>query len=207
MQSQPISPKSAPKSKASSGPVAPRASTQARTAVRKVAARKTLKRKAPAQESLRVSWFRPCRHLSAFNNLFTIRPYPFLQASTEGTSSGAEETSQGDSSSGNSERSTTQSQTASPAPASKKRSITEPPAPQAPSRSGSRTKRRCVKRARQNPRASSSSQEVSNVIIFLVILHAFPSSCVDRLITSSCRPKKPLAETLRRYRCRPPLWT
>ncbi|KAK1628573.1 hypothetical protein QYE76_002888 [Lolium multiflorum] len=52
MESQPISPKSAPKSKASSGPVAPRASIQARKAVRKVAARKTLKRKAPAQESL-----------------------------------------------------------------------------------------------------------------------------------------------------------
>ncbi|KAK1686358.1 hypothetical protein QYE76_047206 [Lolium multiflorum] len=55
MQSQPISPKSAPKSKASSGPVAPRASTQARTAVRKVAVRKTLKRKAPAQESLQTN--------------------------------------------------------------------------------------------------------------------------------------------------------
>ncbi|KAK1693775.1 hypothetical protein QYE76_010472 [Lolium multiflorum] len=40
MQSQPISPKSAPKSKASSGPVAPRASIQARKAVRKVAAKK-----------------------------------------------------------------------------------------------------------------------------------------------------------------------
>ncbi|KAK1697890.1 hypothetical protein QYE76_014587 [Lolium multiflorum] len=150
MQSQPISPKSAPKSKASSGPVAPRASTQARTAVRKVAARKTLKRKAPAQESPRTS--------------------------TEETSSGAEESSQGDSSSGNSERSTTQSQTASPAPASKKRSIPEPPAPQAPTRSGSRTKRRCVKRARKNPRASPSSQEVSNVIISLVTLHANPLS-------------------------------
>ncbi|KAK1601132.1 hypothetical protein QYE76_007893 [Lolium multiflorum] len=49
MQGQPISPKSAPKSKASSGPAAPRVSTQARKAVRKVAARKTLKRKAPIQ--------------------------------------------------------------------------------------------------------------------------------------------------------------
>lgn len=66
MQGQPISPKSASKSKASSGLVAPRALTQARTAVRKVAVRKTLKRKAPAQESLRVSWFRPCRRLSVF---------------------------------------------------------------------------------------------------------------------------------------------
>ncbi|KAK1676987.1 hypothetical protein QYE76_037835 [Lolium multiflorum] len=46
----------------------------------------------------------------------------FFQGLHEETSSGAEETSQGDSSSGNSERSTTQSQTASPAPASKKRS-------------------------------------------------------------------------------------
>ncbi|KAK1647612.1 hypothetical protein QYE76_065417 [Lolium multiflorum] len=52
MQGQPISPKSASKNKASSGPVAPRASTQARKAVRKVAARKTLKRKAPVQDNL-----------------------------------------------------------------------------------------------------------------------------------------------------------
>ncbi|KAK1693003.1 hypothetical protein QYE76_009700 [Lolium multiflorum] len=52
MQGQPISPKSASKSKASSGLVAPRASSQARKAVRKVAARKTLKRKTPVQENL-----------------------------------------------------------------------------------------------------------------------------------------------------------
>jgi hypothetical protein len=168
MQGQPISQKSAPKSKAFLGPVAPRASTQARTAVRKVAARKTLKRKAPAHESLRVSRSRPCRRLSAFNHLLIVRSCSFLQPSTEGTSSGAEETSQGDSSSGNSEKSTTQSQMASPASASKKRSIPEPPAPQAPTKSGSRVKHRCVKRARENPRASPSSQEVSNVIISLV---------------------------------------
>ncbi|KAK1603164.1 hypothetical protein QYE76_018776 [Lolium multiflorum] len=52
MQGQPISPKSASKSKASSGPVAPRASSQVRKAVRKVAGRKTLKRKTPVQENL-----------------------------------------------------------------------------------------------------------------------------------------------------------
>ncbi|KAK1612143.1 hypothetical protein QYE76_035816 [Lolium multiflorum] len=96
------------------------------------------------------------------------------KTSTEETSSGGAESSQRDSSSGNSERSTTQSQTASPAPASKKRSIPEPPAPQAPTKSGSRMKRRCVKRARKNPRASPSSQEVSNVIISPVTLHANP---------------------------------
>ncbi|KAK1621309.1 hypothetical protein QYE76_026826 [Lolium multiflorum] len=55
MQGQPISPKSAPQSKASSGHVDPRASTQARKAVRKVAARKTLKRKAPIQERLHIN--------------------------------------------------------------------------------------------------------------------------------------------------------
>ncbi|KAK1650318.1 hypothetical protein QYE76_068123 [Lolium multiflorum] len=101
---------------------------------------------------------------------------PADQASTEGTSSGTEETSEGDSSSGNSERSTTHSQTASPAPAFEKRLITDPSASQAPARSGSRTKRRCVKRARKNPQASSSSQEVSNVIIFLIVLHVIPPS-------------------------------
>ncbi|KAK1601365.1 hypothetical protein QYE76_037619 [Lolium multiflorum] len=52
MQNQPILPKSAPKSGASSRPAAPRA--PARTAVRKVAARKTLRRQTsfPAQEIL-----------------------------------------------------------------------------------------------------------------------------------------------------------
>ncbi|KAK1606665.1 hypothetical protein QYE76_030338 [Lolium multiflorum] len=57
MQSQPVSPESASKSKISSGPAAPRASTKARTVVRKVAARKTLKRQhpIPAQESLHAS--------------------------------------------------------------------------------------------------------------------------------------------------------
>ncbi|KAK1604176.1 hypothetical protein QYE76_027849 [Lolium multiflorum] len=107
MQSQPISPKSAPKSKASSGPVAPRASIQARKAVRKVAARKTLKRQAPtpAQES--------------------------LHTSTEENPSEEAQSSRRDSSS-------------------------------APIRTGSRVKRRCVKRARKDPRASPSSQEVSH---------------------------------------------
>nr|XP_051197081.1 uncharacterized protein LOC127310442 [Lolium perenne] len=54
MQNQPIPPKSAPKSAASSGPTAPRASIKARKAVRKVSARKTLKRQSPipSQESL-----------------------------------------------------------------------------------------------------------------------------------------------------------
>ncbi|KAK1606025.1 hypothetical protein QYE76_029698 [Lolium multiflorum] len=57
MQSQPVSPKSASKSKVSSGPAAPRASIKARMAVRKVATRKTLKRQnpTPAQESLHAS--------------------------------------------------------------------------------------------------------------------------------------------------------
>ncbi|KAK1698819.1 hypothetical protein QYE76_015516 [Lolium multiflorum] len=136
MQSQPISPKSAPKSKASSGSVAPRASTQARTAVRKVAARKSPKRKAPAQES--------------------------LHASTEGNSSEGAQSSPRDSSSDDTERSTTQSQTDSPTSASRKRSTPEPAVLQAPIQTGSRLKRRCVTRARTGPQVTSPSQEVSN---------------------------------------------
>lgn len=136
MQSQPISPKSAPKSKASSGSVAPRALTQARTAVRKVAARKTPKRKAP----------------------------PFFQASTEGNSSEGAQSSPRDSSSDDTERSTTKSQTDSPTSASKKRSTPEPAVLQAPIQAGSRLKRRCVTRARTGPQVTSPSQEVSNVI-------------------------------------------
>ncbi|KAK1651618.1 hypothetical protein QYE76_069423 [Lolium multiflorum] len=86
MQSQPISPKSASKSKVSSGPAAPRASIKARKAVRKVAARKTLKRQTPAlaQES--------------------------LHASTEGNSSEETHSSRGNSSSGHSVKITMQSQ-------------------------------------------------------------------------------------------------
>ncbi|KAK1627828.1 hypothetical protein QYE76_002143 [Lolium multiflorum] len=132
MQGQPISPKSAPKSKASSGPVAPRASTQARKAVRKVAARKTLKRKAPIQEH--------------------------LHTSTEENSSEEAHSSQRDSSPGNSERSTTQSHTDSPASVSGKKSTPEPVAPQAPIQARSRVKRRCVKRI--NEISSGDDEEV-----------------------------------------------
>ncbi|KAK1648838.1 hypothetical protein QYE76_066643 [Lolium multiflorum] len=135
MQGQPISPKSASKSKASSGPVAPRASTQARKAVRKVAARKTLKRKAPVQEN--------------------------LQTSTEENSSEDAQSRQRDANPGNSERSTTQSQTDSPTSA-RQRSTPKPAATPAPIKTGSRVKRRCVKRARKGSQVSSPSQEVSN---------------------------------------------
>ncbi|KAK1602457.1 hypothetical protein QYE76_071985 [Lolium multiflorum] len=82
MQGQPISPKSASKSKASSGPIAPRASTQARKAVRKVAARKTLKRKAPVQENL---------HGCDLSSLLTFDPESIEPA----TSKAGEETSPG----------------------------------------------------------------------------------------------------------------
>ncbi|KAK1691784.1 hypothetical protein QYE76_008481 [Lolium multiflorum] len=141
MQSQPISPKSASKSKVSSGPAAPRAPIKARTAVRKVAARKTLKRRNPSpdQES--------------------------LHASTEDNSSEETQSSRGDSSSGNSGKITTQSQPDLPPSASRKRPVPEPVAPQAPIRAGQggqRTKSRCIKRARKEPQAPSSNQEASN---------------------------------------------
>ncbi|KAK1676970.1 hypothetical protein QYE76_037818 [Lolium multiflorum] len=112
MQSQPISPKSASKSKVSSGPAAPRAPTKARTAVRKVAARKTLKRRSPSpdQES--------------------------LHASTEDNSSEETQSSRGDSSSGNSGKITTQSQPDLPPSASRKRPVPEPVAPKLQSKRG-----------------------------------------------------------------------
>ncbi|KAK1695512.1 hypothetical protein QYE76_012209 [Lolium multiflorum] len=96
MQSQPISPKSAPKSGVSSRPAAPRASAKARTAVRKVAARKTLKRQtsSPAQE--------------------------ILHTSTEEISSEDTQSSRGDSSSGTSGQNTMPSQPDLPPSASKK---------------------------------------------------------------------------------------
>ncbi|KAK1626869.1 hypothetical protein QYE76_001184 [Lolium multiflorum] len=112
MQSQPISPKSASKSKVSSGPAAPRAPTKARTTVRKVAARKTLKRRSPSpnQES--------------------------LHASTEDNSSEETQSSRGDSSSGNSGKITTQSQPDLPPSASRKRPVPEPVAPKLQSKRG-----------------------------------------------------------------------
>ncbi|KAK1631224.1 hypothetical protein QYE76_005539 [Lolium multiflorum] len=61
---------------------------------------------------------------------------------------------------------------ASPARASRKGRSLPPPSPD---QIGVTHEAPCV-RARKNPRASSSSQEVSNVIIFLVILHANPLS-------------------------------
>ncbi|KAK1687227.1 hypothetical protein QYE76_048075 [Lolium multiflorum] len=141
MQSQPISPKSASKSRVSSGPAAPRASATARTAVRKVASRKTLKRQTPT-------------------------PAPEnLHASTEENSSEDTQSSRRDSSSGNSGKTTTQSQPDLPPSASKKRSAPEPAASQATHKAGQgglRTKSRCIKRARKAPQTSSSNQEISN---------------------------------------------
>ncbi|KAK1653475.1 hypothetical protein QYE76_071280 [Lolium multiflorum] len=151
MQGQPISPKSASKSRASSGPAAPRASIQARKAVRKVAARKTLKHQAPtpAQES--------------------------LHTSTEENPSEETQSSRRDSSSGDSGRTTTQSQTDLPSSASKKRSAPEPAASQAPIRTGLRMKSRCIKRARKEPRASSPSKETDDT----------PSGDVEEIVMSS----------------------
>jgi hypothetical protein len=54
MQNQPISPKSASKSQATSGSAAPRVPTKTRTAVRKVVAQKTSRRRSPSPESLHV---------------------------------------------------------------------------------------------------------------------------------------------------------
>ncbi|KAK1692128.1 hypothetical protein QYE76_008825 [Lolium multiflorum] len=93
MQSQPISPESASKSKVSSGPAAPRAPIKARTAVRKVAARNP----SPDQES--------------------------LHASTEDNSSEETQSSRGDSSSGNSGKIATQSQLDLPPSAPRKRPV------------------------------------------------------------------------------------
>ncbi|KAK1642378.1 hypothetical protein QYE76_060183 [Lolium multiflorum] len=138
MQNQPISQKSAPESKASSGPAAPRASIKARKAVRKVAARKTSKRQSPT-------------------------PTPeSSHTSTEENSSEGTQSSRRDSSSGNSGKTTTQSQPDLPPSASKKRSAPEPAAFQAPIKAGLRTQSRCVKRARKEPQASSPSQEATS---------------------------------------------
>ncbi|KAK1605955.1 hypothetical protein QYE76_029628 [Lolium multiflorum] len=138
MQSQPILPKSAPKSGASSRPAA---RAPARTAVRKVAARKTLKRQtsSPAQE--------------------------ILHTSTEEISSEDTQSSREDSSSGTSGENTTPSQPDLPPSASKKRSAPEPASSQASPKAGQgglRTKSRCIKRARKTPQTSSSDQELSN---------------------------------------------
>src|SRR3954471_8230557 len=54
MQNQPISPKSASKSRATSEPAAPRVPTRTRTAVKKLANRRILKRRSPSPENSHV---------------------------------------------------------------------------------------------------------------------------------------------------------
>src|SRR3954470_11186885 len=54
MQNQPISPKSASKSRATSEPAAPRVPTRTRTAVKKVVTRRILKRRSPSPENSHV---------------------------------------------------------------------------------------------------------------------------------------------------------
>ncbi|KAK1699082.1 hypothetical protein QYE76_015779 [Lolium multiflorum] len=139
MQSQPIVPKSASKSGVSSKPAAPRAS--ARTAVRKVAARKTLRHHTPS----------PAQEIP---NTSTE------EISSEDTQSGRE-----DSSSGTSRKNTAPSEPDLPPSASKKRSAPEPDSFQASpavGKGGHRMKSRCMKRARKTPQTSSSDQAFSN---------------------------------------------
>ncbi|KAK1670918.1 hypothetical protein QYE76_059077 [Lolium multiflorum] len=98
---------------------------------------------------------------SSFWNLLVF----LLQASTEENSSEETQSSRRDSSSGNSGKTTTQSQPDLPPSASKKRSAPEPAVSQTPIKAGQgslRTKSRCIKRARKEPQASSSNQEISN---------------------------------------------
>src|SRR3954464_4804171 len=54
MQNKPMSPKSASKNRAASGSAASRVPTKTRTGTRKVAARKTLRRRSPSPESSHV---------------------------------------------------------------------------------------------------------------------------------------------------------
>ncbi|KAK1621405.1 hypothetical protein QYE76_026922 [Lolium multiflorum] len=87
-----------------------------------------------------------------------------FQTSTEENSSEGTQSSRRDSSSGNSEK-TPQSQPDLPPSASKKRSAPEPADSQTPTKAGQgslRTKSRCIKRARKEPQASPSNQEISN---------------------------------------------
>ncbi|KAK1677548.1 hypothetical protein QYE76_038396 [Lolium multiflorum] len=97
--------------------------------------------------------------------LFCKSSPPLKKASTEDNSSEKTQSSRGDSSSGNSGKTTTQSQPDLPPSASKKRSVPEPAASQAPIKAGQgglRTKSLCIKRARKEPQAPSSNQEASN---------------------------------------------
>jgi hypothetical protein len=132
--------------------------------VRKVAVRKTLTRRAPAQASSQVS----CtifRSTALALPTFVRWSYLFFQTSTEENSSEGEQSSPRGSYPRGTERSTTQSQTDSPTSASRKRSTPEPAALQPSVHTRSRIKRRCVQRARTGPQASSPSQEVSKVTL------------------------------------------
>ncbi|KAK1641991.1 hypothetical protein QYE76_059796 [Lolium multiflorum] len=151
-------------------------------AVKKVATRKTSKRRNPSpdQES--------------------------SHASTEDNSSEETQSNRGDSSSGNSGKTITPSQPDLPPSASRKRSVPEPVAPQAPIREGQggqRTTSQCIKKARKDPQASSSNQKASNandtssggveeVLMSPANLDpAIPIGAVDKIAHLA----KPLAET------------
>ncbi|KAK1651147.1 hypothetical protein QYE76_068952 [Lolium multiflorum] len=167
MQSQQISPKSASQSRVSSGPAAPRTSANARTAVRKVAARKTLKRQnpTPAQEN--------------------------LHASTEENSSEETQSSRRDSSSGDSGKTTTQSQPDLPPSASKKRSASELAASQAPNKAGQGVYAQRADASRELT-DDTSSGEVEEILIPSTTLGlATSKSVADKAATLA----KPTAET------------
>ncbi|KAK1556090.1 hypothetical protein QYE76_017318 [Lolium multiflorum] len=93
--------------------------------------------------------------------LFCRNSPSLKQTSTEENSSEDEHSRQRDMNPGDSERSTTQSQTDSPS-STRQRSAPEPAATPAPIKTGSRVKRCCVKRVRKGSQVSSPSQEVSN---------------------------------------------
>ncbi|KAK1579280.1 hypothetical protein QYE76_037394 [Lolium multiflorum] len=125
-----------------------------------------------------------------------------LKASTEENS----QSSRRDSSSGNSEKTTTQSQPDLPPSASKKRSAPEPAVSQTPIKAGQgslRTKSRCIKRARKEPQASPSNQEISDTDDTSsgeVEEVPMPSATLDLATSTSVADKaatlaKPTAET------------
>src|SRR3954464_8423953 len=78
MQNQPILPKSAPKNQAASGSAASRVPTKTRTTVRKVTARKTLRRRSPSPESSHVRRSMPRLISFILANTLVLNNPPFL---------------------------------------------------------------------------------------------------------------------------------
>src|SRR3954469_13407456 len=120
--------------------------------------------------------------LSFLQTCSCLTAFLLLQASVGDTSHEDTQPNEGESSPTDSERTITPGQPDVPPSASRKRSVPEPAAPRAPVEAGPASG---PKRARRGPQASSSSQEVSKIIILYALTTYFLLSADSSSLTSA----------------------